>query len=109
MSVTDDRIGPSHFLGLGGRLTDDNTIASCKVAATLLTFSSFLCYTDKLALEHRSSNTPSFRRIQYILYDLKYLLGVKPEVWTDDLRKGFLHGYSLLLRLLGMMQVNGST
>ncbi|XP_069190099.1 E3 ubiquitin-protein ligase UBR2 isoform X3 [Procambarus clarkii] len=59
---------------------------------------------NKLALEHRSSNTSSFRRIQYILYDLKYLLGVKPEVWTDSLRRGFLHGYSLLLRLLSMMQ-----
>uniref|UniRef100_A0A0P4WDX2 E3 ubiquitin-protein ligase n=2 Tax=Scylla olivacea TaxID=85551 RepID=A0A0P4WDX2_SCYOL len=59
---------------------------------------------NKLALEHRSSNTSAFRRIQYILYDLKYLLGVKPEVWTDDLRKGFLHGYSILLRLLSMMQ-----
>ncbi|KAG7160528.1 E3 ubiquitin-protein ligase UBR2-like 2, partial [Homarus americanus] len=59
---------------------------------------------NKLALEHRSSNTSAFRRIQYILYDLKYLLGVKPEVWTDGLRRGFLHGYTLLLRLLGMMQ-----
>lgn len=59
---------------------------------------------NKLALEHRSSNTSSFRRIQYILYDLKYLLGVKPEVWTDDLRRGFLHGYNLILRLLSMMQ-----
>ncbi|XP_069939421.1 E3 ubiquitin-protein ligase UBR2 isoform X2 [Cherax quadricarinatus] len=59
---------------------------------------------NKLALEHRSSNTSSFRRIQYILYDLKYLLGVKPEAWTDSLRRGFLHGYNLLLRLLGMMQ-----
>ncbi|KAK4308495.1 hypothetical protein Pmani_019811 [Petrolisthes manimaculis] len=59
---------------------------------------------NKLALEHRSSNTSEFRRIQYILYDLKYLLGVKPEVWTNDLRRGFLHGYNLILRLLSMMQ-----
>ncbi|CAL4120871.1 unnamed protein product [Meganyctiphanes norvegica] len=59
---------------------------------------------NKLALEHRSSNTSSFRRIQYILYDLKYLLGVKPETWTLELRKGFLFGYQLILRLLTFMQ-----
>ena len=35
---------------------------------------------DKLALEQRNSNASAFRRIQYILYDFKYLLGVKPEV-----------------------------
>ncbi|XP_050727381.1 E3 ubiquitin-protein ligase UBR2-like isoform X3 [Eriocheir sinensis] len=111
--ILDDHDHAVSVASLGVQLFTMPTIAHMLVAeedvlARLL--NTFLSECDKklrdnkLALEHRSSNTPSFRRIQYILYDLKYLLGVKPEVWTDDLRKGFLHGYSLLLRLLGMMQ-----
>lgn len=48
------------------------------------------------------SNT--FKRAQYVLYDLRYLLGVVPEVWTDNLRKGVLHGVTLILKLLSYMQ-----
>ncbi|MPC24348.1 E3 ubiquitin-protein ligase UBR2 [Portunus trituberculatus] len=111
--ILDDHDHSVSVASLGVQLFTMPTIAHMLVAeedvlARLL--NTFLSECDKklkdnkLALEHRSSNTSSFRRIQYILYDLKYLLGVKPEVWTDDLRKGFLHGYSLLLRLLSMMQ-----
>ncbi|XP_031834567.1 ubr1 ubiquitin ligase [Nomia melanderi] len=46
----------------------------------------------------------SFRRAQQILHDLRYLLSTKPDVWTDDLRKGFLQGLSLLLTLFCSMQ-----
>ncbi|PSN37650.1 E3 ubiquitin-protein ligase UBR2 [Blattella germanica] len=51
-------------------------------------------------------NVPSgtFKRAQYILYDLRYLLSSKPTTWTDALRKGFLQGISLLLNLLTFMQ-----
>ncbi|XP_071525838.1 LOW QUALITY PROTEIN: E3 ubiquitin-protein ligase UBR2 [Panulirus ornatus] len=111
--ILDDHDHSVSVASLGVQLFTMPTIAHMLVAeedvlARLL--NTFLSECDKklrdnkLALEHRSSNTSSFRRIQYILYDLKYLLGVKPEIWTDDLRRGFLHGYSLLLRLLGMMQ-----
>ncbi|XP_069676845.1 E3 ubiquitin-protein ligase UBR2 isoform X3 [Periplaneta americana] len=46
----------------------------------------------------------TFKRAQYILYDLRYLLSAKPTTWTDGLRKGFLQGISLLLNLLTFMQ-----
>lgn len=59
--------------------------------------------SGKLEFERNVPNG-AFKRAQYILYDLRYLLGVVPEVWTDDLRKGILQGLSLLLTLLNMMQ-----
>lgn len=111
--ILDDHDHAVSVASLGVQLFTMPTIAHMLVAeedvlARLL--NTFLSECDKklkdnkLALEQRSSNTLSFRRIQYILYDLKYLLGVKPEVWTRELRSGFLHGYNLLLRLLSMMQ-----
>ncbi|XP_049790695.1 E3 ubiquitin-protein ligase UBR2 [Schistocerca nitens] len=57
----------------------------------------------KLEFERNSSNG-TFKRCQFILYDLRYLLSAKPTVWTDELRKGFLHGVTYLLNLLSMMQ-----
>ncbi|XP_063980844.1 E3 ubiquitin-protein ligase UBR2 isoform X2 [Diachasmimorpha longicaudata] len=57
----------------------------------------------KLEFE-RSLPNASFKRAQYILCDLSYLLGSKPDVWTDELRKGFLQGMSLLMKLLWSMQ-----
>lgn len=46
----------------------------------------------------------TFKRAQYMLYDLRYLLSSVPEVWSDDLRKSFLQGLSAMLNLLTMMQ-----
>jgi E3 ubiquitin-protein ligase UBR2 len=45
-----------------------------------------------------------FKRAQFILYDVKYLLSSVPSSFDSDLRKGFLHGLSLMLNLLVMMQ-----
>lgn len=58
---------------------------------------------SKLEFERNVANN-TFKRAQYMLYDLKYLLSSVPENWTDNLRKGFLQGLSLLLNLLTMMQ-----
>lgn len=57
----------------------------------------------KLEFERNVQN-PAFKRAQYILCDLSYLLSSKPDTWTDELRKGFLQGISLLLNLLWSMQ-----
>ncbi|XP_066593276.1 E3 ubiquitin-protein ligase UBR2 [Prorops nasuta] len=57
----------------------------------------------KLEFE-RNAPYPAFKRARFILYDLKYLLYSKPHVWTDELRRGFLQGMSLLLNLLCSMQ-----
>lgn len=59
--------------------------------------------SGKLEFERNVPNG-TFKRAQYVLYDLRYLLGVIPEVWTDELRKGILQGVTLLLNLLNMMQ-----
>ncbi|CAH2087795.1 unnamed protein product [Euphydryas editha] len=56
-------------------------------------------------LEFDRNQIPTgFKRAQFILYDVKYLLGSVPTTFDDDLRKGFLHGLSLMLNLLVMMQ-----
>ncbi|XP_012250571.1 E3 ubiquitin-protein ligase UBR2 [Athalia rosae] len=57
----------------------------------------------KLEFE-RSTPNQTFKRAQSILNDLRYLLSAKPDVWSDDLRRGFLQGLSLLLTLLCSMQ-----
>jgi E3 ubiquitin-protein ligase UBR2 len=44
------------------------------------------------------------KRAHYIITDLKYLLTFKPDMWTQDLRLGFLHGIQIVLRLLKSMQ-----
>ncbi|XP_024945572.1 E3 ubiquitin-protein ligase UBR2 isoform X2 [Cephus cinctus] len=56
-----------------------------------------------LEFERNTPNT-TFKRAQYILYDLRYLLSAKPEVWTIELRRAFLQGFTLLLTLLSSMQ-----
>nr|XP_049697370.1 E3 ubiquitin-protein ligase UBR1 isoform X2 [Helicoverpa armigera] len=56
-------------------------------------------------LEFDRSHVPmAFKRAQFILYDVKYLLSSVPATFDDDLRKGFMHGISLMLNLLVMMQ-----
>lgn len=50
------------------------------------------------------SNVNAFKRAVVILSDVKYLLHVKPDKWTDELRKGFLHGVQILVKLLWVMQ-----
>ncbi|KAJ8971803.1 hypothetical protein NQ317_010778, partial [Molorchus minor] len=57
----------------------------------------------KLEFE-RSPSSQTFKRALYMLYDLRYLLSAIPEQWTDDLRRSFLHGLSLILSVLTMMQ-----
>lgn len=52
----------------------------------------------------RNVPTGTFKRAQFILFDIRYLLSSKPKEWTEDLRKGFLQGLGLILDLLAMMQ-----
>lgn len=49
-------------------------------------------------------NQAEFKRAQYILYDLRYLLSAKPDVWTENLRRGFLIGVGQILQLFFCMQ-----
>ncbi|RWS17388.1 E3 ubiquitin-protein ligase UBR2-like protein, partial [Dinothrombium tinctorium] len=61
-------------------------------------------HDGKLAFERNHITMTSFRRAQFILLDLKYLLSVKPKEWNDSLRKNFLAGFSKLIELLEWMQ-----
>lgn len=71
---------------------------------TLLSECSKKCNKEhKLEFERNPSNQ-SFKRAVYMLFDLRYLLSAVPEKWTDELRKSFLHGLSMMLNLLNMMQ-----
>lgn len=49
-------------------------------------------------------NLSVFKRAAFILFDLKYVLSFKPDEWTDELRRNFLHGVQLLIRVLKEMQ-----
>ncbi|XP_035225375.1 E3 ubiquitin-protein ligase UBR2-like [Stegodyphus dumicola] len=51
----------------------------------------------------RSQNN-GFRRAQYMLYDLGYLVTVTPSQWNDQIRKSFRNGLQSFFSLLGMMQ-----
>ncbi|XP_076273647.1 ubr1 ubiquitin ligase isoform X2 [Rhynchophorus ferrugineus] len=57
----------------------------------------------KLAFE-RHDTFQVFKRTLVMHFDLKYLLSFIPETWTDDLRRHFLHGLTVMLDLLVMMQ-----
>lgn len=57
-----------------------------------------------LVFARNAGNMNVFKRAAYILYDLKYVLSFKPSVWTDDLRRNFLHGVQTLIKLLKEMQ-----
>lgn len=58
---------------------------------------------NKLFFEKAATNM-RFRRAQYILYDLKYLLMVVPEEWSDPMKKAFRMAFQSFLTLLGWMQ-----
>jgi len=83
-------------------------IANHDIFATLLRTFQSECERKKNAkgkLEfERNSGTPTFRRANFILIDLKYLLSVPPPTLCDNARRGFLHGFSELLAVLGWMQ-----
>ncbi|XP_060664254.1 E3 ubiquitin-protein ligase UBR1 isoform X1 [Drosophila nasuta] len=56
---------------------------------------------------HFSKNIASmafFKRANYILYDLRYLLSLKPEVLSNKLRNGFIEGCKALMPVLNVMQ-----
>ncbi|XP_037086448.1 E3 ubiquitin-protein ligase UBR2-like [Pollicipes pollicipes] len=56
-----------------------------------------------LAFNPRSDNV-AWRRISYCLNDLRYLLSVRPTQWTEQLRRGFLHGFTSILDVLAIME-----
>lgn len=57
-----------------------------------------------LQFEKNASTQNAFKRAVYVLIDLKYLLSFKPDVWTDELRTGFLRGAQCLIKFLKVMQ-----
>ena len=66
---------------------------------------------DRGKLEfQRNLQNQSFQRACFILHDIKYLLNTAPDDqvcktgWTNELRKGFLHGLSNLMDILSWMQ-----
>ena len=61
-------------------------------------------HDGKLAFERNQTAIAVFRRSHYILFDLKYILAVKPNEWSDDLRKNFLLGLNTLVDMLKWMQ-----
>ncbi|CAL1294338.1 unnamed protein product [Larinioides sclopetarius] len=57
----------------------------------------------KLYFQRNLSNG-TFRRAQYMLYDLSYIVAVVPPQWNDSLRKNIYCGMKNFFELLEMMQ-----
>ncbi|KAI1301491.1 E3 ubiquitin-protein ligase UBR2 [Halotydeus destructor] len=57
-----------------------------------------------LAFERNNTTIMCFRRAQFILVDLKYLLTTKPMEWTEEMRTNFVHAFRTLVELLEWMQ-----
>ncbi|XP_074600637.1 ubr1 ubiquitin ligase isoform X2 [Brevipalpus obovatus] len=60
--------------------------------------------TGKLQFERNHNTINTFKRVQFILHDLKYLLAIKPTSWTPQLRASFQNGFKKLIELLACMQ-----
>ncbi|EDV92119.1 GH24736 [Drosophila grimshawi] len=61
-------------------------------------------HNRKLHFSKDIASMTFFKRANYILYDLRYLLSIKPELISGDLRRGFLEGCKALMRVLNVMQ-----
>ncbi|XP_078593140.1 E3 ubiquitin-protein ligase UBR2-like isoform X3 [Branchiostoma floridae x Branchiostoma japonicum] len=46
----------------------------------------------------------NFRRLQFPLLDLKYVLSMVPDQWNDQLKRKFLNGFKIMVELLTSMQ-----
>lgn len=111
--AADDHEHPVSVTSLSVQIFTVPTLAQLLVAeenALAVLMRTFLSECEKhrnaegrLAFERNQANV-AFRRAQYVLYDLRYLLAVPPDVWTERLRKGFLYGVGSLLTLLTWMQ-----
>ncbi|NXN30723.1 UBR1 ligase, partial [Nycticryphes semicollaris] len=58
--------------------------------------------TDKFNFQGYSLD--KLNRVYAVIYDLRYILGCKPTLWTDRLRERFLEGFVSFLRILTCMQ-----
>ncbi|XP_078001009.1 E3 ubiquitin-protein ligase UBR2-like [Glandiceps talaboti] len=52
----------------------------------------------------KTSLQQNFRRIQYTLIDVRYVLSTKPDEWEPKLREKFVQGITWLLELLSALQ-----
>lgn len=59
---------------------------------------------NKILVFPKNAASTFNKRAHYIITDLRYLLTFKPEIWTQELRLGFLHGIQIMIRLLKSMQ-----
>ena len=89
---------------LGHSLIADDDALLILIKAFLEECRKYLNHDGKLQFERNHAQMMNFRRSQYILIDLRYLLSAKPAVWTDDLRKNFMHAFTNLIDLLEWMQ-----
>ncbi|XP_066279397.1 E3 ubiquitin-protein ligase UBR2-like [Branchiostoma lanceolatum] len=46
----------------------------------------------------------NFRRLQFPLLDLKYVLSMVPDQWNDQLKRKFMNGFKIMAELLTSMQ-----
>lgn len=118
-SIMQDFIRDDHFhsfsiVSLSVQLFTVPTIAHSLIANDLAFFKLLHTYYSECVDKHvkqkvlqfakNTSTLNVFKRAAYILIDLKYLLSFKPDVWTEELRSGFLHGVQIMIRLFKCMQ-----
>lgn len=89
---------------LGHALIAEDDALLILIKAFLEECRKYLNHDGKLQFERNHAQMMNFRRSQYILIDLRYLLSAKPAVWTDELRRNFMHAFTNLIDLLEWMQ-----
>lgn len=89
---------------LGHTLIAEDDALLIMVRSFLDECSKYRNHDGKLQFERNHIQIMNFRRSQYILIDLRYLLSAKPNNWTDSMRTNFLHAFIKLVDLLDWMQ-----
>jgi E3 ubiquitin-protein ligase UBR2 len=112
--IRDDHFHTYSVVALSVQLFTVPTIAHHLIAHELAFFKLMHTYQSEciqahvknkvLQFQKNTSSMNVFKRASYIITDLKYLLTVKPDTWTQELRSGFLHGVQIVMRLLNCMQ-----
>ncbi|PKU37038.1 hypothetical protein llap_12656 [Limosa lapponica baueri] len=83
-------------------LIEEQNVITTITETLLEVLPEYLDKNDKFNFQGYSQD--KLNRVYAVIYDLRYVLGGKPTLWTDRLRERFLQGFVSFLRILTCMQ-----
>ncbi|NWW52120.1 UBR1 ligase, partial [Pedionomus torquatus] len=87
---------------LARHLIEEQNVITTITETLLEVLPEYLDKNDKFNFQGYSQD--KLNRVYAVIYDLRYILGGKPTLWTDRLRERFLEGFVSFLRILTCMQ-----